>query len=195
MSEFRAGVRHSCRVPGLLTFAVTMAGLMACTTTVRLGPAADPGTARAVDELAAQPGAYARVADPAPPVQPIYSVRAPSPIVGHEPGWLTLSKPAGPVRVPLTQVLSVSTYDHARGALDGAVALGAVGFVLGFAGGALVISQFCNADGSCDTSIPIATRLHRGAVVGAVFGAVTAALGAAVGAIQGHETRNEIAPP
>jgi len=128
-------------------------------------------------------------------VQPIYSVHAPSPIVGHEPGWLTLSKPGGPVRVPLTEVLSVSTYDHARGALDGAVALGAVGFALGFAGGALMIPQTCNDDGSCNTSIPVMTRLHWGAVVGAVFGAVTAALGAAVGAIEGHETRNEIASP
>jgi hypothetical protein len=179
----------------LLAVAVTMAGLMACTTTVRLGPAGDPGTVRAIDELAAQPDAYARVAEPSPPVQAIYSVHAPSPIVGHEPGWLTLSKPGGPVRVPLTQVRSVSTYAHARGALDGAVVLGAVGFVLGFAGGSLLIPQTCNDDGFCDTSIPVATRLHWGAVVGAVFGAMTAALGAGVGAVQGHETRNEITSP
>jgi hypothetical protein len=171
-----------------------MAGLMACTTTARVGLAGDPGTARVIEELAAQPNAYARVAEPPPLVEPIYSVHAPSPIVGHAPGWLMLSKPGGPVRVPLTQVRSVSTYDHARGALDGAVVLGAVGFVLGFAGGALVISQSCNAD-ACDTPIPITWRLGRGARVGAVFGAVTAVLGAGVGAIQGHETRNEIASP
>jgi hypothetical protein len=65
----------------------------------------------------------------------------------------------------------------------------------GFAGGALMIPQTCNADGTCDTSIPLPTRLHWGAVVGAVFGAVTALFGAPVGAIQGHETRNEIASP
>ena len=52
--------------------------------------------------------------------------------------------------------------------------LGAVGFVLGFAGGALMIPQACNDDGSCDTSIPVTTRLHWGAVVGAVVGAVAA---------------------
>jgi len=170
-----------------------MAGLMACTTTARLGLAGDPGTARAIEELAAQPDAYARVAEPPPLVQPIYSVHTPFPIVGHEPGWLTLSKPGGPVRVPLTQVRSVSTYDHARGALDGAAVLGAVGFVLGFAVGALVIPQTCGND--CNTSIPVTTQLHWGAVVGAVVGAVAAGLGATVGAIQGHETRNEIASP
>jgi len=191
----RCRVRLSCRIPGLLTLAVTVAGLAACTTTARLGLAGDPGTVRAIDELAEQPDAYARVAEPPPLVEPIYSVHAPSPILGHEPGWLTLSKAGGPVRVPLSQVVSVSTYDHARGALDGAAVLGAVGFVLGFAGGALMIPQECNADGFCDTSIPVTTRLQWGAVVGAVVGAVAAGLGATVGAIQGHETRNEIASP
>lgn len=185
--------RHSCR--SLPVVALVAAALAGCTTTTRLGPAGAPETARVIQELATQGAAYARVAEPPPVVEPIYSVHAPTAIVEHEPGWLTLSKQGGPVRVPLTQVQSVSTYNHARGALEGAAVTGAVGLVLGFAAGAIMIPHSCNADGSCDSSIPIGTRLGWGAKVGAVFGAFTAVLGATVGAIQGHEMRYELEAP
>lgn len=188
----RRRLGHSCRAVGL---AVAIAGLMGCTTTTRLGPAGDPATVRAIEELATKPNAYTHVAQPPPAVQPIYRVDEPSPIVAHEPGWLTIYKQGAPVRVPLTEIRSVSTYDHVHGALDGAAVGGAIGFTLGFAAGSLLIWQTCNADSSCDTSIPAATRLRRGTAVGAVSAAVTAVLGAAIGAIQGHETRYEIAPP
>ena len=61
----------------------------------------------------------------------------------------------------------MSTYDHVHGALDGAAVGGAIGFTLGFAAGSLLIRQTCNDDGSCDTSIPAATRLRWGTAVGA----------------------------
>jgi hypothetical protein len=182
--------RHSCRVVPLL--GVACAGLLGCTTTTRLTPVAGSTTEQAVANLAARPGSHARLTTAAPPLQPIANDAAgPYPVVGHGPGWLTLTDHLTSVQVPLVQVHSVSTYDHGRGAIDGALGAGAVGIVLGFAAGyALGSTRTCPADAPCQGSDPAISGL-KGA---AVFGLITAALGAAVGAVAGHETRYEIAP-
>jgi hypothetical protein len=171
--------------------AVAWAVVAGCTTTTRLGPAGDAATSQTIEDLAARPDAYARVAAGAPVLQPIADEDAPHPILGHEPGWLTLSE-HGPVRVPLVQLRSVSTYDHARGAIDGALAAGGVGFVLGFAAGTYAASQStCAVDAPCQRP----SNVVRGLEVGAVVGLITGGLGATVGAVIGHERRYEMASP
>ena len=182
--------RHARRDPRLL--AVAWAALMGCTTTTRLAPAANSTFEQAVEHLAAHPGAYAHVTTPVPPLQPIIDQTGPYRIVSHEPGWLTLSDHASAVRVPLTQVQSVSTYDHGRGAIDGALAAGGVGLLLGFGAGFILGSMSsCAADAPCPRPSPVIGGIAGGAVVGALF----AAIGAAIGAVRGHEMRYEIAAP
>ena len=125
----------------------------------------------------------------AAPLRPVTVADAPYPVVGHAPGSLTISEPAGPVEVSLIQIQSVSTYGHARGALEGGAAAGTVGLALGFGAGYL-FPRGCPADAPCGPS-----RMVRGLEVGAVVGLVTAALGATVGAVIGHENRSGIAAP
>jgi len=188
----KAGIRprHAYSDPRLL--AVAWAALVGCTTTTPLEPAASSTLEQAVEHLAAQPGASARVTTPVPPLRPIIDQTGPYRIVSHEPGWLTLSDHRSAARVPLTQVQSVSTYDHGRGALDGALAAGGVGFLLGFGTGLILGSMSsCAADGPCPRPSPIIGGMAGGAAAGALF----AAIGAAMGAVRGHETRYEIAAP
>ena len=180
---------HSCRASGVLVLSV-VAGLAGCTTSARLTQLAGSSTEQAVDDLAAQPGAFARLTTSAPPLQPIASATGPYSIVGHEAGWLTLSDQVTTVRVPLAHVQSVSTYHHTQGAADGALAAGAVGFILGFAA-AFFLPTSCPADGPCNPS----PKVVVGFEVGAIVGLVTAALGAAVGGVVGHETRYAIGGP
>jgi hypothetical protein len=132
-AESRIRLRHSGRDPRLL--AVAWAALTGCTTTTSLEAAANSTFEQAVEHLAAHPGAYAHLTTSVPPLQPIINQTGPYRIVGHEPGWLTLWDHASAVRVPLTQVQSVSTYDHGRGAIDGALTAGGVGLLLGFGQG------------------------------------------------------------
>src|SRR5579871_5192383 len=123
MAKTRIRFRRLCRGP-LRLIAIASAALLGCTTTTPLEPAASSTFQQTVEQLAAQPGAYAHVASPVPPLRPIIDENGPYRIVNHEPGWLTLSDYASSVRVPLTQVTSVSTYDHGRGAIDGALVAG-----------------------------------------------------------------------
>jgi hypothetical protein len=172
--------------------AVAWAALMGCTTTTRVGPAANSTLEQTVDDLAAQPGTYAHVTTPVAPLRPVIEQTGPYRIVSHEPGWFTLSDYASAVRVPLSRVQSVSRYDHGRGAVDGALVAGSVGFVLGFGTGFIVGSMsFCAADGPCPRPSPILGGTIGGAVVGGLF----AAIGAAIGGVRGHEMRYEIAAP
>jgi len=164
---------------------------MGCQTMTRLDPVTNPTFDRTVDDLAARRGSYARLATPVPPLQPIGDPTGPYRIVGHEPGWLTLSDPVTSARVPLTQVQSVSTYDPVRGALEGAISAGAVTFVLVFALTLVVYPRPCAADGPCDQSLPVAPAARAGGV----FGLIMAVIGGVVGGVMGHETRYEIARP
>jgi hypothetical protein len=190
MAETRVRLRQSCRDPRLL--AVAWVALTGCTTTTYLEPAANSTLEQAVEHLAAHPRAYAHLTTPVPPLQPIVDPTGPYRIVGHDPGWLTLSDYTSAVRVPLTRVQAVSTYDHGRGAIDGALTAGGVGFLLGFGIGFILGSMSsCSADDPCPRPSPVIGGIAGGAVAGALF----AAFGAAMGAVRGHETRYEIAAP
>ena len=190
MADARIRLRHARRNPRLL--AVAWAALMGCTTTTSLEPAANSTFEQAFEHLAAQPGAHAYVTHPVPPLHPINDQTGPYRIVSHEPGWLTLSDHFSAVRVPLSQVQSVSTYDHGRGAIDGALTAGGVGFLLGFGMGFILGStSSCAADAPCPRPSPVIGGIAGGAVAGALF----AAIGAAMGAVRGHETRYDIASP
>ena len=181
-----AKLRHSCRGP--LALALAWAVLTGCTTTTRLEPVTSPAFDLAVDDVAARPGAYARLAVATPPLQPLVDARGPYRIIEHQPGSVTLSDRVTAVRVPATHVESVSTYDHRRGALEGAVPAAAVGFVVGFVLRTFVVPRSCAVDDPCDQSRPIGEGVKIGALVGAVTGLIGGALGGAVG----HETRYEI---
>jgi hypothetical protein len=172
--------------------AVAWAALMGCTTTTSLEPAANSTFEQAVEHLATQPGASAHVTTPVPPLRPIIDQTGPYRIVSHEPGWLTLSDHRSAARVPLTQVQSVSTYDHGRGAIDGALTAGGVGLLLGFGTGFILGSiSYCAADNPCPRPSPVIGGIAGGAAVGTLF----AAIGAAIGAVRGHETRYAIVAP
>ena len=190
MAKSRIRLRHACRDPRLL--ALAWGALMGCTTTTSLEPAANSSFEQAVEQLAAHPGASANVTTPVPPLRPIIDQTGPYRIMSHEPGWLTLSDYRTAARVPLTQVQSVSTYDHGRGAIDGALTAGGVGFLLGFGMGFILGStSSCAADAPCPRPSPVIGGIAGGAVAGALF----AAIGAAMGAVRGHETRYDIASP
>jgi hypothetical protein len=192
---------------GWLALAVTVAGLAGCTTMNRVGPAGDRSAELAIDELAAHSDTCAFVnsaVDSAAPIQPLVP-GVPYRVVRHEPGWLTLSdeptsaryqwtpprdyEPSAhdgglaPTRVPLTRILSVSRYDHARGALDGALIAGAVGFASGTLTGIALLSEY-----RCACS-PLSVVMF-GLKLGAASGVVGAGLGALVGGALGHEIRD-----
>jgi len=159
-------------------------------TTVRVQSAGDAAPEPLIDDVVAQPRAYARVTSPLPPLRPVATSRGPYLIVGHEPGWLTLSDQRGTTRVPLTQIDSLSTYGRVRGAIEGAVPTGVVVFGLMFAIRAFLTPRGCAVDAPCDRSVPVGEALK----VGALFGAIGAFIGGAAGAAVGHETRYELVP-
>jgi hypothetical protein len=167
---------------GLIAGAV---GLASCTTTYRAGSVADPSVVRAIDAAADQPRTFAVVKAPPPPLDPLTSTYA---VVGHAPGTLLLADHAGSARVPLVQLESMSTFDRARGARDGAIGAGLVGFALGaITGGVVSRVDTGAADGPAPTSAPVRVLEY-----GAVVAVVAAAVGAVVGAVAGHEDRYQV---
>jgi len=180
--------RHSCR--GLRVTVLAAAALTGCMTIVPVQTAGRARDDRAIDDLAAQPRAFARLTSPAPPLRPLATEVGPYRIVDHRPGWLTLSDHESTVAVPVARLQSLSTYSRVRGTLEGAVPAGVVMFGLGFAFRAFLLPRGCAADGPCEPPVPVAGALKWGAVSGAVGALVGGALGAAVG----HETRYKLVP-
>ena len=89
------------------------------------------------------------------------------------------------------QVTSLSRYDHARGAGDGAIAGGLAGFLFGLTFGVLRHRRALGLQRQLrERPRPLAV----GFKVGAVLGGITAVFGAALGALGGHEDRFEITP-
>jgi len=161
-------------------------GLASCMTTYRAGSVADPAVVRAIDAAADQPRTFAVVKEPPAPLDPSTSMYA---VVGHAPGTLLLADHAGSAPVPLLQLESVSTFDRARGACDGALGAGLVGFALGAITG-VVVSRVDT--GAADDASPRTSAPVRALEYGAVVALTAAAVGAVVGAVAGHEDRYQV---
>ena len=174
---------HLCRCLGLIVGAI---GLASCTTTYHAGSVADPAVVRAIDAAADQPRTFAVVKAPPPPLDPLTNTFA---VVGHAPGTLLLADRAGSAPVPLVQLESVSTFDRARGARDGAIGAGLVGFALGAITG-VVVSRVDT--GAADDTAPRTSAPVRVLEYGAVVAIAAAAVGAVVGAVAGHEDRYQV---
>jgi hypothetical protein len=96
---------------------------------------------------------------------------------------------ATPVVVRGAQLRYISTYDHLRGARDGALAAGIPTFVVG---GLLGLLIFKAASTTCIDGCPQSNSgdgLTVALAIGGVAGLVAAAFGAGFGAIAGHEDR------
>jgi hypothetical protein len=163
--------------------------LSGCTTTHVLGPIKDEGVRADVDAIAARGDAMVRVR-PVPGTRPPPFGEKVTGIAG--PGLIIEPTRGQPLLVAREQVASLSRYDHARGARDGAIAGGIAGFGVGFAVVALVTNAGTSActDGCGDRPDPVANGLGAGLILGGI----TATLGAALGLLGGHEERFEITP-
>lgn len=169
-----------------------VAPTLACTTTHRLGRLGDTATLPALAAAAARPDALAHV-ETLPGVSP----RSPGdPVRALSRDGIVVAATSGPtVLVPFARVRSVSTYDHARGARDGALVLGLAAFAVGAAAG-LVLANHHNTDGcgDCQAEPPRDPALYFFGVGGAL-GLVGAVIGAGLGGLAGHEDRYVISPP
>jgi hypothetical protein len=91
----------------------------------------------------------------------------------------------------MSRVASVSRYDHARGARDGAIGGGLTGLVAGLAFTALVTTSRSSCSDDCPPPPNGATLALR---AGGLFALIGAAFGALLGAARGHEDRFVVAP-
>jgi hypothetical protein len=114
--------------------------------------------------------------------------------VGVEQAGLRLKiSPNAAALVPSSAVESVSTYDHVRGARDGALILGIPTFVVAAVLGGLYAAGI--ASGCADECPPPPDPVTFGLRVGAIYGLTAAAVGAALGAAAGHEDRYVFTKP
>jgi hypothetical protein len=170
--------------------AIVLSSCMASMTTHGLGPVADPATERQIDQLAAQDETFAEIQKPVGALDPRLGVYR---VLGSKPGVLMLEARDAPVPVPLAQVVSVRTFDRARGAYEVGVRMGAGGFFAGMVTGTLsALSASQPADGGSRPN-PGARGLEYGLVGGLVGATLGAALGATVH--RGHEDRYRPTPP
>ena len=182
--------RLSCR--GLVSLRELVAAgalLVGCTTTHTLGRIDDPGVREEVDAIAAGGGAIVHMRHPPGTRPPPFGER----VTGvSAPGLIIEPTRGQPVFVGREQVESLSRYDHARGAGDGAIAGAVVGFLVAFTLGALVTA---GTDSGCsDDCGNKPDPVSVGSKAGVILGGITAVLGAAIGALGGHEERFEITP-
>ena len=95
------------------------------------------------------------------------------------------------VLLPFASLRSLGTYDHLRGARDGALVLGLPALVIGGVFGALLNALRSNcSDGCGDRHDPVPLVFG----MAGLFGLCGALLGGGVGALAGHEDRYLIAP-
>lgn len=168
------------------------ATLAACTTTHTLGRLDAPAERARVEDLIAHETVYAEVT-------PVLSQYNGVPrVVGITSAGLQVEPypRATPVVVRGAQLRYMSTYDHLRGARDGALALGIPAFVGGALLGLAVFDSFassCSGGGCGDSSST------DGLKVALAFGGIAAifatAFGAGIGALIGHEDRYVPAAP
>jgi hypothetical protein len=162
--------------------------LAACTTTHDLGRLGDPGTRQQIDTLAARPGTTAQVT-PLPGAKtrlPAYRVTA-----SAENGLMLSAGSGQAALIPYSQIQYLSTFDHARGARDGAVALGLVGLAFGVALGVLVSNIRSDCSDGCPQGPDAGDVVFR---AGGLFALIGAALGGAIGAAAGHQDEYVLRP-
>jgi len=153
-----------------------------CTTTHVLGRFDDPGTQAALHEATANRSTFALVTaiprtKQSPQGYPVTAITAEGVRLQLGPGPSTLVQPAA--------LQFVRTYDHLRGARDGALALGIPAFVVGVTLGAL----FGQGGGCADQCPPPPDPFWGPVRAGALLGLVGAIVGAGLGALAGHEER------
>lgn len=184
------GPRHRCRGRSR-ELALLWAGalLVGCTTTHTLGRIDEPGVRAEVDTVAASGDAVMHMRHATETHPPPFGDR----VTAVTPAGLVIEPTRGqPQLVAREQVASLSRYNHARGAKDGAIGTGLVSF---FAAATLVLllaSIPTPCSDNCGSQDPGAGILAFKA--GAIFGVIGAVLGAGIGALGGHEDRYEISP-
>ena len=162
--------------------------LVGCTTTHTLGRIDDPGVREEVDAIAAGGDAIMHMRHPPGTRPPPFGER----VTGvSAPGLIIEPTRGQPVFVGREQVKSLSRYDHARGAGDGAIAGGLAGFLFGLTFGVLLTAARPECSDDCGHRPDPGTV---GFSAGAILGGITAVFGAAVGALGGREERFEITP-
>ncbi|HMF42959.1 MAG TPA: hypothetical protein VKQ32_19940 [Polyangia bacterium] len=186
-----ASPRHACR--GLARAGVGLiagtALLVSCTTTHFLARSDEPDTRAQLSALAAEGDGHVHL------LAYTVSGRAPTSfsVSGVDPsGFVVEQAPGQSLVVPLSQVASVSRTNRRRGAWEGAIAGGILGFVAPLMLRVFIPSAFqtgCADD--CGGQPSATSTALRVGVVGGLLGAV---LGAAFGANAGHEDRFVVAP-
>jgi hypothetical protein len=180
--------RHDRGAAGLVAFLLVAS--FGCTTTHALGRLSDPGTLTTLQKATANQSTFALVAAiprarQPPQGYPVSAIAVDGIRLQLAPGPSTLVQPAA--------LQFVRTYDHVRGARDGALALGIPALVVGVPLGALIAAS---QSGRCADACPRPPDPFYEAVgVGAVLGLVGAVVGAGLGALAGHEERYVLAAP
>jgi hypothetical protein len=183
--------RHSCRdrTRELIAVLVTGTLLVGCTTTHTLGRIDDPGVRAEVDAVAASGDAIMHLRHPTETHPPPFGDRV---TAVTPPGFVIEPTRGQPQLVAREQVGSLSRYNHARGAKDGAIGGGLVTF---FASATLILLLAAIPTGCSDNCG--GHNRNAGFIAfeaGAIFGVIGAVLGAGLGALGGHEDRFEISP-
>jgi hypothetical protein len=207
LASWGAGHPRRGRVASGLVVGLVLAGF-GCTTMHPLGRADDPATLAAVERATEGRETRARIEPlagaPAPNLgDPVRAVSRDGLLVVPDSSPPTLAPasrkmlvaPAAspPTLVPLARVRSVSTYDHARGARQGAVTGGVPLAIIGGVLGTLLYQTWTpTCSDGCGDQRPNGAELTLG--FAALFGAFGAVVGAGLGAIAGHEDRYVLAP-
>jgi hypothetical protein len=158
----------------------------ACTTTHALGRLDDPAARARAQDVIAHETTYAAVT----PVSSASQERPRAVALTAAGLELEPSPRATHVVVPATQLRYLSTYDHGRGARDGALALGIPAFLVGFTAGIVLLDAWSScSDGACGGSSSTSDVLKVGLAFGGIAGFLSAAAGACIGALVGHQDR------
>jgi hypothetical protein len=181
--------RHSCRdrTRELVAFLAAGALLVGCTTTHTLGRIDDPGVRAEVDAVASSGDALMHLRHPTDTRPPPFGDRVTAVI---PTGFVIEPTRGQPQLVAREQVGSLSRYNHARGAKDGAIGGGLVSFVAG----ATLVLVLASIPTGCSDGCQHPNAGFLAFEVGAVVGVIGAVFGAGIGALAGHEDRFEISP-
>lgn len=165
----------------------SVALLAGCMTTHTLGRIDDPSTRAQLNALAAEGVDYVHLRSEAPTNRPPFSYR----FSGIDPAGLAVEPARGQsLVVPLSQVESVTRYDHWRGARNGALGGGIVGVVTSFLLLALLQNLGTRCSDGCDQP-----DQGSGVRAVAIFGLAGVVIGGALGGAVGYEDRFTVAPP
>lgn len=183
------GPRHSCRGRSReIALLCASALLVGCTTTHTLGRIDDPGVRAEVDAVAASGDAVMHLRHPTETHPPPFGDR----VTAVTPPGLVIEPTRGqPQLIAREQVGSLSRYNHARGAKEGAIGGGVVSF---FAGATLTLLLAAAFSSGCADACSHPDYGMLAFEAGAIFGGIGALLGAGIGTLGGHEDRYEISP-